>query len=141
MDKKCFRCGHTKLLTDFYVHPRMADGHLNKCKECTKSDMHKRRHVDAREYVLAYDRERGKLPHRKENARKQTDKWVNEHPEWRNAQVKLGNAVRDGKVKPLPCMICGVKAEAHHPDYSRPLDVVWLCSSHHKQAHAIAREF
>jgi hypothetical protein len=29
--------------------------------------------------------------------------------------------------------------EAHHPDYDRPLDVVWLCQKHHKEAHAIAR--
>ena len=30
----------------------------------------------------------------------------------------------------------GDKAEAHHEDYSRPLDVVWLCSLHHHRRHA-----
>jgi len=39
--KKCFKCGIEKELSDFYVHPRMGDGHLNKCKECTKNDVHK----------------------------------------------------------------------------------------------------
>ena len=34
--KKCIRCGIDKELNDFYVHPKMRDGHLNKCKECCK---------------------------------------------------------------------------------------------------------
>ncbi len=35
--KKCFICGIEKELTEFYAHPQMGDGHLNKCKDCTKS--------------------------------------------------------------------------------------------------------
>ena len=34
--KKCIRCGIDKELNDFYAHPQMQDGHLNKCKECCK---------------------------------------------------------------------------------------------------------
>ena len=36
--KKCFKCGVEKPLTEFYVHPKMGDGHLGKCKDCTKKD-------------------------------------------------------------------------------------------------------
>lgn len=42
-----------------------------------------------------------------------------------------------GLLKKQPCWVCGEKAIAHHPDYDRPLDVVWLCQPHHKQTHAL----
>jgi hypothetical protein len=44
--KKCIRCGNDKELNDFYVHPKMRDGHLNKCKECCKKV------ADIREKIL-----------------------------------------------------------------------------------------
>lgn len=39
--KKCFKCGTEKSLGDFYKHKGMADGHLNKCKDCNKADVKK----------------------------------------------------------------------------------------------------
>jgi hypothetical protein len=84
---------------------------------------------------------RASQPHRVAKAKQSYAAWKTSHPKRRAAQVKLGNAVRDGKVVPLPCLICGEKAEAHHPDYDRPLDVVWLCPPHHKQAHALVRNY
>jgi hypothetical protein len=40
--KVCFKCLKDKKLEDYYVHKQMADGHLNKCKECTRIDSDKR---------------------------------------------------------------------------------------------------
>ena len=45
-------------------------------------------------------------------------------------------AIKTGKLVKTPCHICGdVQVEGHHPDYSRPLDVVWLCRKHHNEVH------
>ena len=39
-----------------------------------------------------------------------------------------------------PCEKCGdPKAQGHHDDYSKPLDVRWLCAFHHREHHAKAR--
>ena len=38
MEKECFKCHKVFNLRMFYRHPRMADSHLNKCKDCTKID-------------------------------------------------------------------------------------------------------
>lgn len=36
--KACFKCGVDKPLASYYKHKKMMDGHLNKCKDCTKKD-------------------------------------------------------------------------------------------------------
>jgi hypothetical protein len=134
--KRCFKCLCTKPLAEFYRHAAMGDGHLNKCKDCTKADVKERRQVEW-EKVRAYDRMRASQPHRVAQAKRIQERWKAEHPERRAAHVIVGNALRKGALKRHPCWVCGEKAEAHHPDYDRPLDVVWLCQPHHKQAHAL----
>lgn len=136
--KTCFKCKQRKPLGDFYTHQRMSDGHLNKCKECTKKDAAKHRIKNIKK-IREYDRMRAAMPHRIKKSMEISAIWRAKHPERKKAQTELGMAVKRGLITPLPCLICGDKAEAHHPDYSRPLDVVWLCSPHHKQAHALAR--
>lgn len=134
--KACFKCGETKPLADFYRHRAMADGHLKKCKVCAKADVaaHRQKNIDA---IREYDRRRATSPARREFASAVQRRWRQAHPDRRAAQMLLRKAVKSGDVKPTPCWVCGSTAEAHHPDYSRPLDVVWLCSAHHKQAHAV----
>jgi hypothetical protein len=44
--------------------------------------------------------------------------------------------VRSGKIVRHPCVICDEKkVEGHHWDYSKPLDVFWLCRAHHVAVH------
>jgi hypothetical protein len=46
-----------------------------------------------------------------------------------------GVYLRRGKIERQPCIVCSAFAQMHHPDYSKPLDVVWLCESHHREHH------
>lgn len=61
------------------------------------------------------------------------------HPEKKAARKELDKAVRRGEIKRLPCGDCGAtKAHAHHEDYSKPLDVMWLCTVCHGKRHRLA---
>ncbi len=47
------------------------------------------------------------------------------------------NAIQAGRLVRQPCQECGeVRSEAHHEDYSKPLEVIWLCKPHHREADA-----
>ncbi len=134
-DKTCFKCGIRQSLDGFYKHPRMKDGYLNKCKNCTKTDslLNRRKNED---YYNKYDRDRAKLFHRKQSMKIIHEKWKVKFPEKRKAHIIFNNAIRDNKIKKLPCWECGnVEVEGHHPDYDQPLQVVWLCTKHHKEIH------
>lgn len=156
--KTCFKCNIAKPLEDFYKHPRMEDGRLGKCKECTKRSVRENRAAKL-SYYQEYDRQRSSLEHRlrarlaydktargAEAHRKATDSWDARNPLKKGAQTMLGNAVRDGKVKKLPCEVCGRtdRIHGHHDDYAKPLEVRWLCATHHAAHHkhlrALARE-
>lgn len=153
--KTCFKCGVAKTRADFYSHPQMGDGLLGKCKECTKSDSTTRRNNKVEE-VRQYDRDRSNLPHRAK-ARKEYWEWYvkaypervlaahrsyhERYPDKAHAHTTTGNAVRDGKLVRKPCEICGKeKSEAHHEDYSKPLEVIWLCKQHHGLADKARRD-
>jgi hypothetical protein len=57
------------------------------------------------------------------------------------ARWQVSRALAAGRLHRQPCTICGEsKAEAHHDDYSRPLDVRWLCRTHHREHHAKAED-
>lgn len=146
--KTCFKCQRCLPRDQFYRHAAMGDGLLGKCKDCTKADI-ARRAVVKREELLAYDRQRAMLPHRVAGRKEysQTEQGRRAHakalrrsgeryPEKRHARITFGNAVRDGKIVRKPCEVCGDhKSEGHHPDYSKPLEVRWLCNKHHRDQH------
>lgn len=139
----------------FYKHKKMADGHLNKCKDCTKNDANKHRD-DNLEKIREYDRNR---PNKYERAKKQalyhsfgkgkevalkaTKKYEQANPIRYKANNAVSNAIRDGRlIRPKHCSKCGVecKPHGHHDDYTKPLEVRWLCIKCHNDFHKNARE-
>jgi len=54
------------------------------------------------------------------------------------AHKRVENAIKTGKLQRRPCEVCGAeRAHAHHDDYSKPLDVNWLCAAHHRERHRL----
>lgn len=68
-------------------------------------------------------------------------KWRDRNPKAAWAHSALRAAVKRGLVEPQPCEVCGAAdAEAHHHDYDRPADVIWLCRVHHREEHRRLRQ-
>ena len=108
--KVCFKCHEEKMLGEFYKHKQMGDGHLNKCKSCTKRDVRRNRQESDR--PREYDRER--FQNNKERRAKVYESVVRrnkEHPEKYRARKAVSNAVRSGRLeKPDKCSRCKKKA-------------------------------
>lgn len=140
--KQCVKCACVKPLEDFYSRACRSDGKESRCKECIKADVRANRNRSA-DATRAADRARARNAGRYAATKAINLKWRAAHPDRAAAQSKLQHAVRKGRITPWPvCAIpeCDCKPVAHHPDYSRPLDVVWLCPPHHQQAHALVKD-
>ena len=133
--KECFKCKTVKPLDEFYKHSAMGDGHLNKCKECTKNDVNKHRSNNL-EKIRAYDRERAKNPKRRATNLAVNQAWREEDKRRQRAHNMVRRAIAKELLVRLPCCRCGSeKSVAHHEDYDKPLEVMWLCQPCHKQRH------
>ncbi len=133
--KLCRECGQELPAEQFYRHAAMLDGRLNKCKKCVKRRVSKHREKNV-EKIREYDRQRSKTPERQKHLRDNAAQYREHHPDRYRATTAVGNALRDGRlIKPSQCSECGAlcHVHAHHADYSRPLDVVWLCPICHSQ--------
>jgi hypothetical protein len=131
----CTICNRELALGDFY--PSVA----TRCKDCHKARMKHLSLIFPR--YQERDRERAPTKERRIASREITKRWRAEHPEAYRAQNALNNAVRDGKINKEACRICATteNVHAHHKDYSKPLDVKWLCAKCHHRIHATFPEF
>lgn len=133
MQKRCKTCQQVKSTDQFWKRTNSRDGFDYDCKTCQAARL--KAYWEANpEKLLA---KRRKLKDRNAQLVK---KYRTEHPERIAAGEAFKQALRKGIVKPEPCRVCGdAKTEGHHPDYSHPIDVVWLCRKHHREVHAMAR--
>lgn len=128
----CKKCNETKPVQDFYKHQYSRISGLGECKECTKSRVRANRMINL-EYYREYDRNRGNrqgIDYLRSYRAKNKAKYI--------AHVAVNNGIKCGKVeKASSCESCGSldNLHGHHDDYSKPLEVRWLCAACHRQWH------
>lgn len=123
--KTCNGCGELKPLDAFGIRRvgRSRDGHNARCRVCVGA--RKRQWAEANPEA------------RKRKGRR----WARKNPpipEVKRSRRAVLRAVAAGDlVRPAVCGQCGVgcKPDGHHEDYSKPLEVVWLCRSCHSALH------
>lgn len=117
MEKTCFKCGETKMRSEFYAHPQMGDGLLGKCKRCTRKDAEDRRAIKLKDPEwIAKEQQR----HRKKS--KDRDCIFPEKRIAMNAARKIGKNKGE---------------HLHHWSYKAEhrRDVIRLEAPHHRKAH------
>lgn len=144
----CKGCGSDKDPSLFYSSNKSV------CKECVKTRARKNRD-DNLERCIAYDKARANDPDRakarseyqkteggKLAGAKAKAKYIESNPKKRSVHITTGNAIRDGLITKGCCFNCGTNENivAHHCDYDKPLDVMWLCAEHHTEWHKINGE-
>lgn len=147
--KTCTKCKKTLPLDLFYRNRSAPDGRHSQCAECMKANTRrymKQHREERRQYQRQYA---AKFPERIEESNR---KWRERHPDRHQQahradreihvmEVVARRAVKaakaNGTLVPQSCERCGstTRIEAHHEDYSKPLDVNWLCSGCHGDRH------
>lgn len=114
----------------------LSKGLYKECKKC--------RVIQVARYYKKHPEERNKdLEYFKEYSKKHPEqklrsvlKWQAKNSEKVEAHKLVHKALKLGKLKKKPCKVCGeIRVDGHHPDYNKPLKVMWLCRLHHKAEH------
>jgi len=129
--KICIKCGEEKPLSEFHRHKNRPGGHRSDCKDCRRLYRQKKYHENPEKIKLAGLKWRRANP---DKAAAQTKRY----PEKYKARKVLNHVIEKGRIsKPKTCSVCGKtgRVEGHHEDYSKPLEVIWLCSQCHIDIH------
>lgn len=137
--KICSHCRERKPMANFNKNRSEKDGYHHDCKQCVK--MCNRRYYEKnREKLLKQNKAYSKTEKGKLSESKGTKKFRENNPEKKKAKEMARYATITGKLKKQPCEICGdPKVQRHHEDYSKPLEVRWLCAKHHAEIHVLKR--
>lgn len=144
----CKLCEISKPEDEFYLLDRT-------CKVCRVRLVREYRQKNI-EKIQAYDRKRGgdekrqaanrrryqkriSSPEGKAREREKSRVWTqnNQYNGKRAVNLMVSYAIRIGKLTPEKCWWCGSgdHIHAHHEDYSKPLEIMWLCRNCHGRRH------
>ncbi len=129
----CTNCGVNKENCKYSPDSRHKNGLQSQCRQCQSSKS--KEYYKKNPTKKAEECARHYKKNKKELLRKQ--KIYNQRPETRRKHNVRGAAWRALQIEVLikqPCEICGEpKVQMHHKDYSKPLDVDWLCNECHNK--------
>jgi ribosomal protein S27AE len=148
MAKTCNGCGEFKKPEEFYTNPSSKDGRRSHCIVCSKR-WYYRYYEKNRESLCAKteawrvqnmdlinENRRKWYARNPQLMRKHVDDWRARYPLKAAAHFAVMYALKGGHLQRSPCRTCGAqKVQAHHADYTKPLEVDWLCSRCHGRAH------
>jgi len=136
--KLCWQCSKCRCWCDessFYSDKRTANGLKSQCKEChIETSILTRDRINTRKINREHMRRARKTDPAKFRKREASAALKRPKGAATRARVKLNTAVRAGIIiKPMKCEKCNGKHRltAHHEDYSKPLEVIWLCYECH----------
>jgi len=122
MSKRCSKCKETKSLDKFYKRKKNKIQLRSECKLCSVNGCK----LSFREWKITH-KERVNVIKKRSNKK---------CPGRYKAREICHNAITSNKLTKQPCVVCGkTEVEAHHSDYTKPLDVDWLCKKHHSLWH------
>lgn len=147
--RECNVCFETKPLSDFYTSGKRTWRRCKKCfnlrcamrlQERLKDPSEKDKWLKHRRKYIDLNREKNGTRKSPANALAKTQKakneWSKRNKLKRIAHHKVNSEIRAGRISPKPCESCGSNnSQAHHDDYSRPLEIMWLCPKHHGLRH------
>ncbi len=129
--KKCGRCLKVKPLTEFHKTKSHSENRSWDCKVCKsvicKTDKYRER--KRWRYYNPLDPNRPPVPKIRVRSAKPVES---------RARDRFSNEMKKGCIKkPTKCSQCGdvAKLHGHHEDYTKPLEVIWLCIPCHRQKH------
>lgn len=132
MEKKCSQCKKVKDESEYYLR---LGKRVAYCKVCS------------RKYSTAYyyrNREQRLKDSKKryEKSKERLFRKVKDRSKKKNVRKKIltrtttRNAIYNGKIEKKPCQECGNKdSQAHHENYDKPFEIIWLCKNCHHKLH------
>lgn len=136
----CKDCGQTKLFAAFSWLVR-GESRRDTCKGCERTARKRAlKAAETPEQRAARRRATRDTPGEKRRRLRERRAYDHRYPEKRRAREAVKEAIKSGVLERQPCSKCGrTEAQAHHEDYSRQLDVVWLCQPCHNVTHGNVR--
>jgi len=153
MNKKCSKCKEVKPAKDFYRNRSTNDGRDCYCTECKlahasrykgekRSERMRKYYIENRERIVAQTKGYRQTAKGRKTALAAAKRHKENYPERIKSRSISYNAIKNGNLKvPETCSKCPSSKEiqAHHEDYSKPLDVIWMCRTCHMEHHRLER--